>query len=34
MRKQDLSRVDLAFFTLNGIVSPLVLLGVILGLVF
>lgn len=34
MRKQDLSRVNLAFFTLNGIVSPLVLLGIILGMVF
>ncbi|WP_297227342.1 UbiA-like polyprenyltransferase [uncultured Desulfovibrio sp.] len=34
MRTRDLSRVNMAFFTLNGIVSPLVLLGIILGLVF
>ena len=33
MRPQDLSRVNMVFFTLNGIISPLVLVGVILGVV-
>ena len=33
MRPQDLSRVNMVFFTLNGIISPLVLVGVILGMV-
>lgn len=32
MRPQDLRHVNTAFFTLNGIISPLVLLGVILGI--
>ena len=32
MRPQDLRYVNTAFFTLNGIISPVVLLGVILGI--
>ena len=32
MRPQDLRHINTAFFTLNGIISPVVLLGVILGL--
>lgn len=32
MRPRDLRFVNTAFFTLNGIISPLVLLGVILGI--
>lgn len=32
MRPQDLRHVNTAFFTLNGIISPLVLLGVALGI--
>ncbi|MDO5483842.1 MAG: 4-hydroxybenzoate octaprenyltransferase [Desulfovibrionaceae bacterium] len=32
MRPQDLLHVNTAFFTLNGIISPVVLAGVILGL--
>lgn len=34
MRDKDLSHVDMAFFTLNGIIAPVVLAGVILGLYF
>lgn len=30
----DLSRINTAFFTLNGIISPLVLAGIILGIYF
>ncbi|MDR2819307.1 MAG: putative 4-hydroxybenzoate polyprenyltransferase [Desulfovibrio sp.] len=33
MRNRDPRHVNMAFFTLNGIVSPVVLLGVILGIV-
>ena len=33
MRSRDLSRVNMAFFTLNGIIAPLILVGVVLGLV-
>lgn len=32
MRPQDLRHVNTAFFTLNGIISPVVLVGVILGI--
>ena len=32
MRPQDLRHVNTAFFTLNGIISPVVLMGVILGI--
>ena len=32
MQPQDLRNVNMAFFTLNGIVSPVMLAGVILGL--
>ena len=32
MRPQDLRYVNTAFFTLNGIISPVVLLGVVLGI--
>ena len=32
MRPQDLRHVNTAFFTLNGIISPVVLAGVILGI--
>ncbi|MEG6502039.1 MULTISPECIES: 4-hydroxybenzoate octaprenyltransferase [unclassified Desulfovibrio] len=34
MRPQDLRHVNTAFFTLNGIISPVVLAGVILGIYF
>ena len=34
MRPGDLRHVNTAFFTLNGIISPVVLMGVILGLYF
>lgn len=34
MRPGDLRHVNTAFFTLNGIISPVVLIGVILGLYF
>lgn len=34
MRPGDLRHVNTAFFTLNGIISPVVLVGVILGLYF
>ena len=33
MRTRDLSKVNMAFFTLNGIIAPLILVGVALGLV-
>ena len=33
MLRRDPASINMAFFTLNGIVSPLVLLGIILGLV-
>ena len=32
MRPQDLRHVNTAFFTLNGIISPVVLIGVLLGI--
>ncbi len=32
MKPQDLRNVNMAFFTLNGIVSPVMLVGIILGL--
>lgn len=32
MKPQDLKHVNMAFFTLNGIVSPVMLIGIILGL--
>ncbi len=32
MRSRDLSRINMAFFTLNGIIAPLILVGVVLGL--
>ena len=32
MKPQDLRHVNTAFFTLNGIISPVVLLGVLLGI--
>ena len=32
VKADDLSRVNMAFFTLNGIISPVVLLGVLLGI--
>lgn len=32
MKPDDLSRVGMAFFTLNGIISPLALAGIILGM--
>lgn len=32
MKPQDLRNVNMAFFTLNGIVSPVMLIGIILGL--
>lgn len=34
VRPDDLTHVNTAFFTLNGIISPLVLVGVILGIYF
>lgn len=34
VKPDDLSHVNTAFFTLNGIISPLALLGVILGIYF
>ena len=32
MRPQDLRYVNTAFFTLNGVISPVVLAGVLLGI--
>ena len=32
MKPQDLRHVNTAFFTLNGIISPVVLIGVVLGI--
>ena len=32
MKPQDLRHVNTAFFTLNGIISPVVLIGVLLGI--
>ena len=32
MKPQDLRNVNMAFFTLNGIVSPVMLIGIVLGL--
>ena len=32
MKPQDLRHVNTAFFTINGIISPVVLAGVLLGI--
>ena len=34
VKPDDLSHINMAFFTLNGIISPVVLAGIILGLYF
>lgn len=34
VKPNDLKNINMAFFTLNGIISPLVLLGIILGIYF
>lgn len=34
MKPDDLSHVNMAFFTLNGIISPVIFVGVLIGIIF